>query len=222
MNSKQAFSALLKLASLTLLKIPAQRTAGMTSELAIELTVPPHANSLSQPQASRPRHPRGGLIGGLFYCLFILATPVNAQSIYQEKMLRLNAENNSASQVETLADYQGKTLLTSFFMPNCRWCQRQHKVLKKMQHSCPDLHTVMLGVQGSKQKLRHELQREKNTFPAFLANKNIINAVGSKSPVPMMLIFDNQGKLAFKTVGYTPEKKLKSLLNQHKVNICTA
>ncbi len=151
----------------------------------------------------------------------ITSQTAKGQSIYQQEMLRLNAENSSASTVETLANYQGKALLTSFFMPNCRWCQRQHKVLKKMQNTCPDLNTVMLGVQGSKQKLRHELKREKNTFPAFLANKNIINAVGSKSPVPMMLIFDNKGKLAFKTVGYTPAEKLKALLNQHKINICT-
>ena len=152
----------------------------------------------------------------------IFSFNINAQSIYQEKMLRLNADNNSASQIETLTNYQGKTLLTSFFMPDCRWCQRQHKVLKKMQVSCPNLQTVMLGVQGSKQKLRHELKREKNTFPAFLANKNIINAIGSQSPVPMMLIFDNHGKLAFKTIGYTPENKLRTLLNKYKIKICTS
>ncbi len=150
----------------------------------------------------------------------LICQTAKGQSIYQQEMLRLNAENNSASTVETLANYQGKTLLTSFFMPNCRWCQRQHKVLKKLQGNCPKLHTVMLGVQGSKQKLRHELKRKKNTFPAFLANKNIIKAVGSKSPVPMMLIFDNQGQLAFKTVGFTPEEKLKTLLSEHQINIC--
>lgn len=144
----------------------------------------------------------------------------SAENIYQEPMLRLNAENNSAAQIQTLANYQGKPLLTAFFMPNCRWCQRQHKVLKKIQHSCPTVQTVMLGVQGSKQKLRHELKREKNTFPAFLANNNIIQAIGAQSPVPMMLIFNSQGALAFKTVGYTPEKKLTALFAQHNINIC--
>ena len=161
----------------------------------------------------------------LLTCFSILnlafSPSVNAQSIYQEKMLRLNAENNSASKVETLASYQGKILLTSFFMPDCRWCQRQHKVLKKLQSSCPNLQTVMLGVQGKKQKLRHELKREKNTFPAFLANNNIIKAIGSQSPVPMMLIFDTKGQLAFKTIGYTPEQKLITLLNKHKIEVCT-
>lgn len=144
----------------------------------------------------------------------------SAESIYQEPMLRLNAENNSASHIQTLANYQGKPLLTAFFMPNCRWCQRQHKVLKKIQHACPTIQTVMLGVQGSKQKLRHELKREKNTFPAFLANNNIVQAMGADSPVPMMLLFNSQGTLIFKTVGYTPEEKLIGLLAQSNLNIC--
>ncbi|MEY8200703.1 MAG: hypothetical protein RPS47_15815, partial [Colwellia sp.] len=100
----------------------------------------------------------------------------NSKSIYQQSLLRLNADNHSASTMQTLANYQGEPLLAAFFMPNCRWCQRQHRVLKKLQQSCPTIQTIMLGVQGSKQKLRHELKREKNTFPAYLANNNIIQA----------------------------------------------
>ncbi len=107
-------------------------------------------------------------------------------------------------------------------MPNCRWCQRQHKVLKKIQHNCPAIQTVMLGVQGSKQNLRHELKREKNTFPAYLANNNIVQAIGAESPVPMMLFFNNQGTLVFKTVGYTSEEKLIALFTQHNINACPA
>jgi len=122
--------------------------------------------------------------------------------------------------MQTLANYQGSPLITAFFMPNCRWCQRQHKVLKKIQHSCPQIQTVMLGVQGSKQKLRQELIREKNTFPAYLANNNIVQAIGADSPVPMLLFFDQQGELAFKTVGYIREKKLTAMLNQHQLDIC--
>jgi len=157
----------------------------------------------------------------LLYCLSPLAF-ANSESIYQQSLLRLNAENQSASTVQTLANYQGKPLLAAFFMPNCRWCQRQHKVLKKIQHSCPAIQTIMLGVQGSKQKLRHELKREKNTFPAYLANNNIIQAVGAKSPVPMMLFFNRKGSLIFKMVGYTPEKKLISLLALHDVKACVS
>ncbi len=154
--------------------------------------------------------------------LSIIFAPItsHAQSIYQEQMLRLNAENYSVSQVQTLKAYQGNPMLTAFFMPNCRWCQRQHKVLKALHQSCPDIQTVMLGVQGSKQALRQELQREKNTFPAYVANNNIIHAIGKQSPVPMMLFFNSQGEIKFKTIGYASKTKLSALLIQHNIKAC--
>jgi len=149
--------------------------------------------------------------------LCALSFYANAQSIYQEQMQRIDIASHTA---QTLTGYKGSALLTSFFMPNCRWCQRQHKVLKNIQKTCPKLKTVMLGVQGSKQKLKMELKREKNTFPAYLASRNIINAIGSKSPIPMMLIFNAKGDLAFKTVGYTSEDKLVKLLNTYQLQVC--
>jgi len=158
----------------------------------------------------------------VFFCS-AFAFLASAESIYQQPMLRLNAGNNSAA-VQTLVSYKGTPLITAFFMPNCRWCQRQHKVLKKIQQSCPQIQTVMLGVQGSKQKLRQELQREKNTFPAYIANNTIIQAIGADSPVPMMLFFNKHGELAFKTFGYTKQDKLTKLiskyLTKHNINLC--
>jgi len=141
----------------------------------------------------------------------------SAQGIYLEKMQRIDISSHTP---HTLSDYAGSPLLTSFFMPDCRWCLRQHKVLKNLQARCPRLQTVMLGVQGSKQKLKKELKRERNEFPAYIASRNIINAIGSNSPVPMMLIFNAQGKLAFKTIGYTPENKLIKLLNTYDIRVC--
>ncbi len=152
--------------------------------------------------------------------LAILAFNAFGGSIYTESMQALNKVSNTSPTVQTLSQYQGQTMLTSFFMPNCRWCQRQHKALKSLQHICPQLQTVMLGVQGNKQNLKRELRREKNTFPAYIASNNIIKAIG-ENPVPMMLIFNKQGKLAFKTVGYTPAEKLTQLFEKHQLNICT-
>ncbi len=158
----------------------------------------------------------------LLICLSPLAFFASGESIYQQSMLRLNSSNHEKPVKQTLANFQGKPLITAFFMPNCRWCQRQHKALKKLHQHCPNIQTVMLGVQGSKQKLRKALQREKNTFPAYVANNTIIKAIGSKSPVPMMLFFNTQGTLVFKTVGYTPEPKLTALFTQHNINVCSA
>ncbi|PAJ74356.1 hypothetical protein CJF42_11010 [Pseudoalteromonas sp. NBT06-2] len=149
--------------------------------------------------------------------LCALSFYANAQSIYQEQMQRIDISSHTT---QTLTYYKGSALLTSFFMPNCRWCLRQHNVLKSIKKTCPKLQTIMLGVQGTKQKLKKELKREKNTFPAYLASRNIINAIGAKSPVPMMLIFNQAGQLAFKTVGYTPKDKLIKLLNTYQIPVC--
>ena len=153
----------------------------------------------------------------LIVATWALASIANAQGIYQQQMRRLNGDQHASTPVQSLSQYQGTALLSSFFMPDCRWCQRQHKVLTQLQTSCPKLQTIMLGVQGNKQKLRQELHREKNTFPAYIANKAIVQAIGAQSPVPMMLIFNQQGQLAFKTIGYTRQAKLSALLKQHKI-----
>lgn len=155
----------------------------------------------------------------LLFILSPLAFFASGESIYEQSMVRLNADSNFTV-VQSLANFKGKPLITAFFMPNCRWCQRQHKVLKKIQHSCPQVQTVMLGVQGSKQKLRQELTREKNTFPAYIANNNIVQAIGAQSPIPMMLFFNQQGELVFKTVGYTKQYALTTLITKNNINLC--
>ncbi len=157
----------------------------------------------------------------LLISLSLVCAKLSAQTIYQESMIRLDTRLNAKADKQTLAHYQGKAMLISFFMPNCKWCKRQHKVLKSMQTDCPQLNTVMLGVKGDKQKLRYELKKKKNTFPAFIASKNIVQAIGEKSPVPMMLIFNESGKLALKTVGYTPKDKLTTLFKDNQFNVCS-
>lgn len=158
----------------------------------------------------------------LILIFFIVATScvATANHIYEEEMLRLNHQDHIT--VENLSSYQGKPLLTSFFMPNCRWCKRQQSVLKKIQLACPTLNAVLLGLQGSKQQLKRELKRDKSNFPAYLASHNIVKAVGKNTPVPLMLVFNKTGKLAFKTIGFTDEKKLIALLKQYNVVACSS
>jgi thioredoxin-related protein len=121
---------------------------------------------------------------------------------------------------QTLKPYQGQKMILSFFMPNCRWCLRQHQVLKRIHANCPMLNPIMIGVQASKQKLKLALKRKKNTFPAFVASRNMVQAIGENSPVPMLLFFNEDGHLIFKTEGYLPESQLVDLLSQKNLNFC--
>jgi thioredoxin-related protein len=150
--------------------------------------------------------------------LFTLS--VSAQSIYQIPMVALNPDSNIYHEVQTLSGYQNKPLIITFFAPNCRWCQRQHKALKKISLACPETSIVFLGVQGNKANLRQELRRKKNTFPAFVADHKIVNLIGSESPVPMTLLFKKTGELSLKTIGYLRADDLVELLKYHGVANC--
>lgn len=154
------------------------------------------------------------------FALLLLPITTQAQNIYHEQMLRI--DKLGGFQAQTLKAYSGNPMLMSFFMPNCRWCQRQHRELIKLQAQCPTIQPIMLGVQGSKLKLKQELKREKNTFPAYIANKNIIKAIGAKSPVPMMILFDKFGEVVLKTVGFTPIEKLTKLFSDNQLMVCQA
>ena len=146
--------------------------------------------------------------------------PVQAGDIFQQAMVRLDRTVANATEVETLAQFRHKPMIVSFFMPNCKWCQKQHKNLKRIEQTCPNAQVIMLGVQGNYQRLKRELHKERNHFPAYVANKEIVQAIGSQSPVPMTLIFDEVGGLVLKTVGYTSKEKLIALSLEKQLDIC--
>lgn len=157
-------------------------------------------------------------------CLVFTCNTVNAKDIYQQSMVRLDRtihnDNQKNNNVETLQAYRGKPMLMSFFTPNCKWCKKQHKSLKKMLATCPNAQVVMVGVQGNNQRLKQELRKERNKFPAYVANAEIINAIGKQSPVPQTLIFDSRGNLVVKTIGLTSIDKLQRLLLDKKISLC--
>lgn len=150
--------------------------------------------------------------------LLLFAVKAVATDIFTEKMFRLDRQGYG--EVQDLSLLKGKPMIASFFMPNCRWCQRQHKALKLVSESCPELQSVMLGVNGTRNALRKELKREQNQFAAYIASNNIVQAIGDKSPVPMMLIFNREGKLMLNTVGYRDQASLRTLLTKHGVANC--
>lgn len=156
----------------------------------------------------------------LAVCLSIWTPSVQANDIYQQAMVRLDRTEAKGNVVENLTQFRNKPMVMSFFMPNCKWCKKQHKSLKNIQKTCPNAQVVMLGVQGNYQQLKKELHKDRNQFPAYMANKEIVQAIGSKSPVPFTLVFDSQGRLAFKTTGYMPQAKLTALMLEKNIDIC--
>ncbi len=177
--------------------------------------------------------PYSTLLTASVFGVFSLLTmsSVAANDIYSQQLFKLNEvnttdksqriDNSENIQRHTLEVYRGQSLLTSFFMPKCAWCFRQHKALSEIGQLCQGVSTVLLGVRGNKHQLTQELKRKKAMFPAYKANTLIQQAVGENAPVPMILAFDAVGELKFKTQGYVTSKQLLSLLQTHKLASCS-
>ncbi|MCG7536564.1 TlpA disulfide reductase family protein [Pseudoalteromonas sp. OOF1S-7] len=142
----------------------------------------------------------------------------HATDFYSQPMQRL--DDAAYGEQQTLTPFTGTPVLMSFFMPNCRWCEKQHVALTKLIESCAGVQPVMMGVNGNRRDLRRALKRKHNTFPAFLSSREFTQALGVTPPVPMTLIFNRQGELVFYTQGYRSQQTLSTLLKKHRVTRC--
>ncbi|MEC4088041.1 TlpA family protein disulfide reductase [Pseudoalteromonas rubra] len=147
-----------------------------------------------------------------------LVSKSQATDFYTQPMQRL--DDAAYGEQQTLAPFTGAPVLMSFFMPNCRWCEKQHVALSNLIESCADVQPVMMGVNGNRRDLRRALKRKHNEFPAFLSSRQLIQALGANPPVPMTLIFNHQGELVFYTQGYRSQQTLSALLKEHQVTKC--
>ncbi|MCF2907106.1 redoxin family protein [Pseudoalteromonas sp. DL2-H2.2] len=141
-----------------------------------------------------------------------------AVDFYTQHMQRL--DDAAYGERQTLAPFSGAPVLMSFFMPNCRWCEKQHVALSNLVESCAGVQPVMMGVNGNRRDLRRALKRKHNEFPAFLSSHAFTQALGANPPVPMTLVFNHQGELVFYTQGYRSQQTLSSLLREHQVSPC--
>ena len=132
-----------------------------------------------------------------------------SQPIYKEKFERLDGPDRMS-----LERYFGETMAITFFGVNCVWCEKQHRVLKSFKNECPKLNIVMMGIGLDKLKLKRELRRNKNKFPAFRVNNNLLNALEDSS-TPRLLIFDEKGKAILNVRGLVPLEKLREIMNKH-------
>lgn len=151
--------------------------------------------------------------------LTLLAGKTHALEFYQLAMLRL--DDAAYGQQQTLKQFAEQPVIASFFMPNCRWCEKQHDALKQLESTCPEVKSVMMGLNGNNSDLKRALRRKQNDFPAFVSHHKIISALGNKPPVPMSLIFDKSGELIFYTQGYNSASTLSELLVENNITNCS-
>jgi thioredoxin-related protein len=110
------------------------------------------------------------------------------------------------------ANYKGKTMLLSFFEPDCSWCHRQMKALQTLQHQCgEDIQVLAVGINGDKQALRREVRRAKISYPAIIAPRELLALTGDIDATPRTYIADPEGRLLGFIRGYQSLDKLIEL-----------
>ena len=134
--------------------------------------------------------------------------------LYAEKFEHLDESKQS-----NLASYLGKNMIISLFGPDCSWCRKQHRVLKSIGTDCSNTAIIMMGVGASKRKLQIELRRDKNKFPAFKINNNLLNAIGDPT-VPRLMIFNHHGEAKINLLGFKPKDELLLLMREHLDTEC--
>ena len=152
----------------------------------------------------------------LFLLFFV--HKAHAFEFYELAMLRLN--DAAYGKQETLSQFKNQPIIASFFMPNCSWCEKQHKALKLLKTQCPEVRSIMLGINGNNRDLKRALRKKRNHFPAFVSHPEIVKALGGKPPVPMALVFNKYGKLTFYTQGYNSATTLEDLMKENHVSSC--
>lgn len=104
----------------------------------------------------------------------------------------------------------------SFFEPECSWCIKQIKTLKKLQQNCDvDYQITLIGIKGNKQQLRNVLHSANSTLPAVQYPSRLRTLVGEIQATPTNVIFDNQHELVAKLRGFIDYKTLLTVFAPH-------
>ena len=118
--------------------------------------------------------------------------------------------------VYRLSDFKGKVVLVNLFASYCPPCMIELKVLQKLHETCSvkGLQVVSLMVDLEGAPLLPRIIRSRNlTYPVGLANKAVFKTFKDFSTTPTTYVFDQEGNLANKVVGYKSFEDWKKTLS---------
>jgi cytochrome c biogenesis protein CcmG/thiol:disulfide interchange protein DsbE len=109
------------------------------------------------------------------------------------------------NKVEKLGDYKGKVVVLDFWATYCPPCLEEIPHLNELQNKYADLHIVGLHVGGEEDNLRVPEFVKKLKINYVLAHpEDELTQVlfGNNSAIPQTFVFDRNGKLLKKFVGF--------------------
>ncbi len=124
---------------------------------------------------------------------------------FELKSLNVSGANVVSQPVATIA---------MIFQPDCAWCKKQGEMLAKAVKECQStLNVTLVGARGSKRALKQALKHYHPNIPAFMATPSFLRQVGGYQASPTTLLFDADGKLLTRKMGFIPHLKMSQVMS---------
>lgn len=115
----------------------------------------------------------------------------------------------------------GKVVVVSVWASSCSSCRKQIPLLSQLQraHSPSQLQVLAFSLDRSEENFASFVNATDVAFPAIFARhgrgltavKLLQDQVGALEAIPTLLIFDRQGRLVHRSVGFANLSKLREL-----------
>ncbi len=142
----------------------------------------------------------------LLLCVALWCPATCAKSLFEFTLTDLTDTAPHA-----LAQYQGQTLVVSFFEQGCRWCLRQMQALNGLEQN---IAVVAIGVGGHALGLRQWAMRAEPRYPVLMASHAMLRDIGTLPATPITVLVGRDGQIRQTIRGYLPLAQLGGLVQQ--------
>ncbi|MBU0664108.1 MAG: TlpA family protein disulfide reductase [Proteobacteria bacterium] len=149
-------------------------------------------------------------------CLFLAISSVHAAT----KMPSFSLADAVNGTTVNSADYNGKTLLITFFATWCPPCMQEVPTLMELhqQFSKANFSVVGLSVdQGGPSIVAKLVASRSINYPVLMADETTARNFGGIAGIPTSFLINKEGNVVKKYPGYVPhailEKDIKTLMN---------
>ncbi|OGU51217.1 MAG: hypothetical protein A2080_12825 [Ignavibacteria bacterium GWC2_36_12] len=143
----------------------------------------------------------------------VLVLLVIQQSLYSQDKVNFSVSTIDNREIELSELYNKGPLLVNFWALWCEPCKVEMRVLKKLYEKYKDKGFMIVGINQdspkSVSKVRSYISSQKINFPVALdPNNQYLQKLNGQS-IPYSLLFNGEGEIVYKSVGYLPGDEIK-------------
>ena len=143
----------------------------------------------------------------------VLVLLVIQQFLYSQDKVNFSVSTIDNREIELSELYNKGPLLVNFWALWCEPCKVEMRVLKKLYEKYKDKGFMIVGINQdspkSVSKVRSYISSQKINFPVALdPNNQYLQKLNGQS-IPYSLLFNGEGEIVYKSVGYLPGDEIK-------------